>query len=335
MMSKNKTATLMEVARLAGVCRSAAGKVLNGTGGSIRVGSAARERVTEAARKLKYRPNMAGAVLAGGDSRLIGVILDSQGHYRNLRLLIELEALCTENGYQLLTCFSHDNPRVMSRNYSMLMRYGVTGVICCAHDYPGLISEVEAIFDDGGRVVFMEKPEFEAENYVETKRTNAFRKMISSALASGYRRIGAVHGDSIWSSERKLRNEFRQALSDCGIEPDDRFLYQYSEEAGTAERCGEAMRRLILPQKPDFLFVHDAPSAVFLQNLIREAGLEVTLHGGDDDPVFSGFLPRTGSLDPHYRRIAELLFETASGKRPECRETVETVFRRNSIRRKR
>ena len=325
----------MEVARLAGVCRSAAGKVLNGNGGSSRVGAAARERVMEAARKLKYRPNMAGAVLAGGDSRLIGVILDSQGHYRDLRLLIELEALCTENGYQLLTCFSHDNPQVMSRNYSMLMRYGTTGVICCAHDYPGLTSEVEAIFDDDRRVVFMEKPEFEAKNFVETTRANAFRNMISSALASGYRRIGVVHGDSVWSSERKLHEEFRQAVSDCGIEPDDRFLYQYPDEADTAERCREAMRHLVLPQKPDFLFVHDAPSAVFLQNLIREAGLEVTLHGGDDDPVFSGFLPRTGSLDPQYRRTAELLFETASGKRPECRETVEAVFRGNSIRHKR
>lgn len=325
----------MEVARLAGVCRSAAGKVLNGTGGSSRVGAAARERVMEAARKLKYRPNMAGAVLAGGDSRLIGVILDSQGHYRELRLLIELEALCKENGYQLLTCFSHDNPQVMSRNYSMLMRYGTTGIICCAHDYPGLTSEVEAIFDDDRRVVFMEKPEFEAKNFVETTRTNAFRNMISCALASGYQRIGVVHGDPVWSSEHKLHAEFRQAVSDCGIEPDDRLLYQYPDEADTAKRCREAMRHLILPQKPDFLFVHDAPSAVFLQNLIHDAGIEVTLHGGDDDPVFSGFLPKTGSLDPRYRRIAKLLFETASGKRPECRETVEAVFRKNSVSHKR
>ena len=40
---------------------------------------------------------------------------------------------------------------------------------------------------------------------------------------------------------------------------------------------------------------------------------------------------QTGSLDPGYEKIARLLFDKACGKRDECRETVETLFRRNSI----
>ena len=331
MADKTNKVTLRDVAKLAGVCRSAAGKVLNGTGDSVRVGPEARRRVLQAARKLGYCQNMAGAILAGGDSRLIGVILDSHTHYRDLRLLIELEKLCSENGYQLQTCFSHDNPQKIAQSYSMLKSYNANSVICCAHDYPGMLKEIEEIFADEDRVIFLEKPGFEAKNYVATTRKNALREMIASAVRAGYRRIGLVHGSPIWASERQLYQEFSQGLEACGIKVDEKLLYHYEEGQDTAERCRNAMQGMILPYLPDFLFVHDAVSAVYLRNMIGAAGLKITLHGGDDDPIFAGFMPVTGSLDPGYETIAKLLFDKACGKREECRETVETVFRKNSI----
>lgn len=331
MPQRKKNTTLQDVAELAGVCRSAAGKILIGTGGSIRVGEKARQRILEAAKKLGYQQNMAGAILAGGDSRLIGVILDSHTHYRDLRLLIELEKLCSENGYQLQTCFSHDNPQKIAQSYSMLKSYGTSCVICCAHDYPGMLKEIEEIFADEDRVIFLEKPGFEAKNYVAMTRKKALREMIASAVQAGYRRIGLVHGSPIWASERQLHLEFSLALEACGIKVDEKLLYHYEEVQDTAERCRNAMQAMILPHKPDFLFVHDAVSAVYLRNMIGAAGLKITLHGGDDDPIFAGFMPVTGSLDPGYEKIARLLFDKACGKREECRETVETLFRKNSI----
>ena len=334
MADKEKQVTLQDVAELAGVCRSAAGKVLIGTGGSIRVGAQARQRILDAAKKLGYRRNMAGAILAGGNSRLIGVILDSHTHYRDMRLLIELEDLCARNGYQLQTCFSHDNPRQIARSYSMLKSYGANSVICCAHDYPGMLKEIEEIFAGEDRVIFLEKPEFEVKKYVATTRKKALHNMIAAAVKSGYRRFGLVCGSPIWATERQLHQEFSLALESCGIEADERLLFHYEEKPDIAECCGDAMRGMILPQKPDFLFVHDAVHAVYLRNLIHNAGLEITLHGGDDDPIFAGFQPATGSLDPCYKKTAELLFETASGKRTKCRETIEIQFRKNSIIRK-
>ena len=331
MTNKQKKATLQDVADLAGVCRSAAGKVLTGTGGSIRVGEKARQRILDAAKKLGYQQNMAGTILAGGHSHLIGVILDSHTHYRDLRLLIELEKLCSVNGYQLQTCFSHDNPRIIAQSYAMLKSYGANSVICCAHDYPGMTKEIEEIFSGEDRVIFLEKPGFDAKKYVVMSRKKALQNMIASAVKSGYRRIGLVHGDPIWASERQLHQEFCLALEACGMAADERLIYPYEEKPNIAECCNDALQKMILPQKPDFLFVHDAVHAVYLRNLIRDAGLEITLHGGDDDPIFAGFRPVTGSLDPCYEKIAEILFETASGKRTGCRETIEIRFRKNSI----
>ena len=331
MADNTNKVTLTDVAKLAGVCRSAAGKVLNGTGSSVRVGADARRRILQTAKKLGYCQNMAGAILAGGDSRLIGVILDSHTHYRDLRLLIELEKLCSENGYQLQTCFSHNDPQEISRSYSMLKSYGTRYVICCSHDYPDMLTEIEEIFSDEDRVVFLEKPAFEAKNYVATTRKNALQEMITAAVQAGCQRIGLVHGSLIWATERQLHQEFSLALEACGIKDNENLLYCYEEGQDTAERCRNAMQKMILPYKPDFLFVHDAISAVYLRNMIRTAGLEITLHGGDDDPIFAGFLPVTGSLDPCYEKIARMLFDKACGKREECKETVETLFRPDSI----
>ena len=82
---------LSDVARLAGVSRSAAGKVLNGCSGDIRVGADTRKRIEDAARRLNYRTNMAAAMLAGRESNLIGVIADTQTYFRNRQLLQEIE----------------------------------------------------------------------------------------------------------------------------------------------------------------------------------------------------------------------------------------------------
>ena len=71
---------LADVARLAEVSISAAGKILNGGSDRIRVGAEARKRILEAARQLNYHPNMAASILAGGSSRLIGVFVDSFAH---------------------------------------------------------------------------------------------------------------------------------------------------------------------------------------------------------------------------------------------------------------
>ena len=83
-------ATLTDVANLAKVSSSAAGKVLNGGSDQIRVGTEARKRILQAARQLNYRTNMAASILAGGRSKLIGVFVDSGAAYRILRLLQEI-----------------------------------------------------------------------------------------------------------------------------------------------------------------------------------------------------------------------------------------------------
>ena len=307
-MEKKQKVTLLEVAELARVSRAAAGKVLNGGSDKIGVGSEARKRILDAARKLNYQPNMAASILAGGCSKLIGVFIDSFTSYRGSRLLQEIERLSSERGYRVVTSFSHDNVANMKKDFLMLQRYGVSGFICCAHEYPDMKDQVARLFSGSQNVVFMEKPFVPDMPYVHASRVKALTAMIKDAFRSGYRKFGFLRSSMIFNSESSLQEEFRLAMRNNGLEADERLIFEYPVNIlDPVERIRMAMEKMILPHRPDFLFVDDAFHAVPLQMQLFQAGIKIKIYGGNGDPLFRSLGHET--FDPCYRRIAQALLD--------------------------
>ena len=326
-MKKRQKVYLSDVAKLAKVSSSAAGKVLNGGSDQIRVGAEARKRILEAAKQLDYRPNMAASILAGGSSKLIGVFIDSFTNYRTLRLLREIERHSSELGYRIITSFSHDNIAHMKEDYHMLQRYGVTGFICCAHDYPNLKKEVAELFTGASDIVFMEKPCIPDMPYVRTSRVRALTEMIADAYRKGCRRFGTMHDYHTALTERTLHEEFIQAMKANGLEPDENLIFEYQKTIPDPNRRIEmVMEKMILPHRPDFLYIDDAIYTVTLRTQLEGTGLKIMLHGGNDDPLFGNM--KLKSFDPCYGQIAEALLKLLL--HPECRSelpVVEAVYR--------
>ena len=307
-MVRKQKITLRDVAKMADVSPAAAGNVINGGTGKIRVGAEARERILEAAKQLNYQPNMAASILRGGQSKLIGVFIDSFASYRTLRLLQEIERVCAESGYRLITSVSHDNIANMKEDYLMLQRYGVSGFICCAHDYPDLKDQVSDLFSGAKNVVFMEKPCVPDMPYVRTSRLKALTEMIGDALRQGYRRFGTMHRFRGAISEQALREDFMQALRANGLTPEEDLIFEYPQNLpdDPKVRLRLAVDKMILPFRPDFLFIDDAVSTVTLRHMLAQAGTEIAIHGGNGDPLFADI--DVPSLDPGYEKTAaELL----------------------------
>src|SRR5438270_442012 len=74
-----RAATLADVGRAAGVSAMAASTVLNGAQTSSRIAPETRERILEAAARLRYRPNAAARALANRRMDTLGVaaVIDS------------------------------------------------------------------------------------------------------------------------------------------------------------------------------------------------------------------------------------------------------------------
>ena len=302
----DRKVTLSEVAKRAGVSLGAASKVLNGGTSKIGVGAEARKRILDAARQLNYHTNMAASILAGGSSKMIGVFVDSFAHYRTMRLLQEIERLASGQGYRIITSFTHDNIANMREDYQALQRYGVNSFICCAHDYPNLKNEVAELFKGAKNVVFMEKPCIPGMPYVRTSRLKALTAMIGDAYKQGYRKIGTMHGKPSALTERTLHGEFLQALAANGLEPDEKLIFEYPKEPGDPKsRIQLVMEKMILPQRPGFLFIDDAVYTLALRTQLARHGFDIRIHGGNADPLFEYM--EIPSFDPCYEQIAAKL----------------------------
>ena len=317
----DRKVTLSEVAKRAGVSLGAASKVLNGGTSKIGVGAEARKRILDAARELNYHTNMAASILAGGSSRIIGVFIDSFVSYRSLRLLQEIERISAKLGYRIMTSFSHDNIAHMKEDYLMFQRYGISDFICCSHDYPDFRKEVTELFAGARNVVFMEKPSIPGMPYVATSRVKALTAMIADACRKGFRRLGALHGVHISQTERTLREEFKQALLNNGIEPDENLIFEYPKKDDPDFRIRQAMEKMILPYRPDFLYIDDAIYTVTLRTQLEGTGLKIMVHGGNGDPLFNHM--NLSSSDPCYEKIAGALLDLLL--HPEMRKTVPVV----------
>lgn len=300
-------ARLSDIAKLAGVSKAAAGKVLNGGRTQIRVSEETRQRILAAAKQLHYQPNMAASILAGGQSRIIGVFIDSFAKYRALRLLQEIEQVSSSLGYRIMTSVTHENIKNMKADYLAFQRYGIKNFICCAHKYPDLQSEFLDSFSGENNIVFMEKPVCEGKRYAATSRAKALTQMIAESIRNGYRKIGMFSADLKWSTEAALHQEFQQAMRLNGLEPDFHLIAQYPEKPSLRDQVDAMMEQVILPCRPEVLYIDDALHAATLQTCLLEQGIRIRLYGGNNDPLFEGLGLK--SFDPCYRQIAQALLD--------------------------
>ena len=313
--------TLKDIAEQIGVSNQVVSAVLNSKS-NCRVSKEKRARILELAHRLNYQPNALASSLRSGKSRIIGVFIDSFANYRNTRLLQELERTATRLGYRIMTCFSHDNIAHMKEDYLMLQRYCVSGFICLSHDYPYMKDQVSRLFSGSKDVVFMEKPCVPDMPYVQTSSVKALTAMIADAVRKGYRKIGLFRGSMISQSELVLNEEFRLAMRNNGLETNEKLIFEYPVNIlDPVERIRLAMEKMILPNRPDFLYVDDAVHTAPLCTQLQLNRLDIGIYGGNGDPLFHSL--NQESFDPCYDKIAAELFRLLL--HPESRNKVPLI----------
>ncbi len=324
------TVLLSDVAKLAQASRAAAGKVLNGASGNIRVGAATRERILAAARELGYQPNRAAAILAGGDSHLVGVILDSYANFRSRALMIELERAATQRGYRVLIASSHDDPDAIAKDCATFREYNVAGIIVLAHDYPEFRERLSEIFPTVPDAVFLEQPVFPARNWVGTSRRQALGQAVAALRRRGGKRFAVAHALLKYYSERRLREEFMTVWDAAGLPLSDGRCFAYPEAlaAHPAARAEWLLSECVEKFQPDVLYCDDAVTALALQSRMNSVQRQQTrLLGGNANPLFSEVFPAISSFLPRYGLIAEKLLERALAPDQEWSpEIVESQF---------
>ena len=275
---------LDDVAAAAGVSSATVSLVLRGVSGPS---ESTRQRVSETADLLGYRPDRAASVLASRRSRLVGVALDISNPFHT-RLVRDLYGAAHEHGYQVIlsTVAPAQDERqtvetLLDSRCEALVLLGPTSPVAAV----GRIAATVPVVLIGRHI---------ASPAVDVVRTNdgvGLEQAVAHLVDLGHRRI--VHVDGGRGEVSVLRRRaYRAAMRRHGLTDEIRVLGGADTEA-----AGAAAAVLLREQGlPTAVIAFNDRSALGLIDALQRAGVEVpgavSVVGYDDSPV-----ARLGSVD--------------------------------------
>lgn len=245
--TRPRAVTLDDVARLAGVSRITASRVV---GGSTKVSPLTRRAVEEAAAALGYVPNRAARALVTGRTDSVGLVLsrtvsDVFSHPFFADVTRELNRQLADEDVQLLLLVAETQ-----RDRERISRYARGGhvdgfLVFQGHDenpLPELLKRFDVPLVLGSRLM---RADLDV-SYVDFDNDRAGHEAATFLLERGHRRIACIAGPQHHSAGVDRLAGFRRALSTAGC-LDDRLVTEttYSVDSG------ESGLRAVLDAAPD------------------------------------------------------------------------------------
>ena len=195
-------ATILDVAKLAGVSQGTVSNVLNGKGN---VSSEKIRMVEEAARQLGFTINERARMLRKGSSNIISVILPNIEFIQYREFYNSLKSYAKKNGYVVELLISNDSPQEeleLIQKSRAVMAEGIVTLTC--------LRGTENLYEQAGfdKVCFVErKPAFEADYFGFDYRL-AGTQMAGQILARNYKSVAVVTATERFSNEREYLEGF-------------------------------------------------------------------------------------------------------------------------------
>jgi DNA-binding LacI/PurR family transcriptional regulator len=314
--------TMDDVAREAGVSRALVSLVMRG---QPNVSQAKRSLVLDAAAQLGYRPNAMARSLASRRTKTIGVILDDLRNPFFAEIVDGIEALASEDGYQVLLGVGGRQPRRERAAVINLLEYRVDGLILVSSRMP--VSDIRTAAGEVPMVMVGRRCRDVDADLVIIDESRGVELVLEHLIALGHRRITHIDGGSGAGGPQRrtafMREMRRQRLAGTAeVIPGD-----FIEGAGA-----EAARVM--------LEASSLPTAVFAANDLVATGVlgefdragvrvpeDVSIVGYDDISVAR--LPRISLTTVHQPRPAmgrmafELLIDRIHRRRANIVRLVE------------
>lgn len=302
--------TIDDVAKLSGVARTTVSRVLNG-GPNVR--DEVRDKVWAAVRTLDYRVNPQARSLAGGQSRLLALVLasdlDAQPNSFYASAL-ELGAMreCLQLGYQLLTRHvPQDRPDRHQQVLELIRSQRCQGVILTPPfaDDVELITAVQALGCQAA-LISPGGPGRLAADGVGIDEAAAAREIVRRLVSLGHRRFAFIAGIAGHLAAEQRLSGLYAALEEVGL----------ANDAVTVAR-GDFTFRSGAELTPALLALRPRPTALVCANDDMAAGALSAAHrlgvavpdalsitGFDDTPVSEVVWPPLSTVHQPLRDMA-------------------------------
>jgi DNA-binding LacI/PurR family transcriptional regulator len=290
------------VARLANVSIATVSRTINHIPS---VNPQMAKRVWEAIRQLNYFPNTQARALVSGRSRLLGLIVSEITNPFFPELIQGFEDVAVENDYEILIGSTNYEPERMQRCIRRMVERNAEGVAVMTFGIEQPL--LDQLADRKVPLVFVDvAPERPGISVLKVDYSHGIRQGVQHLAALGHREIGFISGPLRLHSAQSRLHAFEQALEECGIGRQERFVVEGDH---TMEGGMVAAERL-LRQKP-------LPTAVMCSNDMLAIGVmhklsregvrvpeDVSIIGFDDIHMAEMMIPSLTSVQMSRAELA-------------------------------
>lgn len=312
---ENKTITIYDIAREAGVSAATVSRVLTN---SANVRKEKREKVQSLIDKYNFKPNALAKGLSDTKSKVIGMITADVRNPYYAAVFVACENAAREAGYTMLLCNSLGVMEQEVSQMEMLEQQRVDVIIQMGGRVDDLVSNQEYV-DKVNRLtktipmVVAGKLDGTGCYQVQIDAVQAAELVVEHLIGLGHRRIALVGGRRYVISTYEKYQQYLKILQRHGIEVREELIVDgdYGINAGY-----EGMNHLI--------DAHIMPTAVVAINDFAAAGVmrSITEHGYripedisvvsyDNTYICKLLTPRLTSVDYDYEKLGQKLVETA------------------------
>jgi LacI family transcriptional regulator len=207
--------TIKDVSRASGLSVSTVSRALNSSG---YVSEETRQRVTQAAEELGYRPNWIARSLKGKPSCLVGLIIPDISNVYYTSIASFVSKTLRENNYELILCNSHEDPEVDLAYLKMLHEKRVDGVIYVHPSRGDNSTYVRRMVADGMPIVELNRQkDHELLDCVMADNRQGSFKATRYMIELGHQQIGLILGETSLVTGRDRLFGYRDALESAGI----------------------------------------------------------------------------------------------------------------------
>lgn len=278
-MNKTRQPTGSDVARLAGVSKSAVSRAYNGG----YVAPEVRTRIFDAARKLRYRPSIAARALSTNRSNLIGLAITALDNQFYPELVDRLNDRLNLEGYRCVLFETHGEAD-LEPMLDELLGFRLDGVIMATSSWATRVASECA--DAGIPVIMLNNVDLTGQIAgVSADNRHGAEEIAHHFIALGKRHTAVINGLEESSASVERTRYFRDAILAAGL-PDPRIVCgNYNFDGATAATS----TLLSGPQPAEAIFcVTDFMALVCLQAARNEGlvpGHDVAIAGFDDVPI--------------------------------------------------
>ncbi len=268
---RHRRATLLDVAKRAGVDRSVVSRLLTGDP-RLSVRDDTRERVLAAVRALDYRPNVAARALRTTQSGALGLLIPDYANPVYAEVIAGAESEATNRGYLLLTG-SSGGPGPGASAYEQFVAAGrVDGLMLAGANKHSraFIADVNC-----GRVpaVLLNRRVPGARRWLILPDERGAELAVEHLLALGHTEIGFLAGPRDADTARRRLKGFLTALRSAGVARPERWVEAGNYSPAGGLRAFEALMSSL--PRPTAVVVANVHSAIGALEGARRTGVAI------------------------------------------------------------